>query len=130
MDIGGPGLVLCLLFLVGAPGTTWAIWALRARSFHQRVWKWRIHTVGTIAYYVTLVSLYTVVFTSPTETPATSLGCMWLFAGLLPTGWNLAAAFDLRPPDGIPRCRKCGYDLRGSTSGRCPECGTDHSPRR
>lgn len=23
-----------------------------------------------------------------------------------------------------PRCRPCGYDLTGNTSGRCPECGT------
>ncbi len=22
-------------------------------------------------------------------------------------------------------CRKCGYDLRGNVSGRCPECGTE-----
>jgi hypothetical protein len=22
------------------------------------------------------------------------------------------------------RCRKCGYDLTGNVSGRCPECGT------
>ena len=21
-------------------------------------------------------------------------------------------------------CRRCGYDLRGNTSGTCPECGT------
>lgn len=25
-------------------------------------------------------------------------------------------------------CRQCGYDLRGGTSGRCPECGTDSQP--
>jgi len=24
---------------------------------------------------------------------------------------------------GIPICIHCGYDLRGSPSGRCPECG-------
>lgn len=24
----------------------------------------------------------------------------------------------------IPTCIRCGYDLRGSTSGKCPECGT------
>ena len=23
------------------------------------------------------------------------------------------------------RCRKCGYDLRGQSQGRCPECGTE-----
>lgn len=23
------------------------------------------------------------------------------------------------------KCRKCGYDLTGNMSGRCPECGTD-----
>ena len=23
------------------------------------------------------------------------------------------------------RCRRCGYDLRGQTEGRCPECGLD-----
>lgn len=26
-----------------------------------------------------------------------------------------------RPPG---HCRKCGYDLKGNTTGRCPECGT------
>jgi hypothetical protein len=25
---------------------------------------------------------------------------------------------------GIPLCLRCGYDLRGTPSGRCPECGT------
>jgi hypothetical protein len=30
---------------------------------------------------------------------------------------------------GRPRCRSCGYDLRGNTSGRCPECGTATTER-
>lgn len=25
------------------------------------------------------------------------------------------------------RCRECGYNLRGNTSGRCPECGAPTS---
>ncbi len=25
---------------------------------------------------------------------------------------------------GVPICLKCGYDLRGQTTPRCPECGT------
>lgn len=33
------------------------------------------------------------------------------------------------PPDNL--CPSCRYDLRGSPSGRCPECGTDaRSPTR
>jgi len=27
------------------------------------------------------------------------------------------------------KCRGCGYDLRGSASGRCPECGDEFSPQ-
>lgn len=26
------------------------------------------------------------------------------------------------------RCRQCGYNMIGNTSGRCPECGTPYSP--
>lgn len=28
---------------------------------------------------------------------------------------------------GVPICLACGYDLRGNTSGRCPECGSPPS---
>lgn len=31
-----------------------------------------------------------------------------------------------RPPSG--HCQKCGYDLTGNISGRCPECGTAAPP--
>lgn len=27
-------------------------------------------------------------------------------------------------------CTKCGYNLTGNVSGRCPECGTTIDPRR
>jgi len=26
--------------------------------------------------------------------------------------------------EGIGRCYRCGYNLKGNVSGRCPECGT------
>ena len=29
---------------------------------------------------------------------------------------------------GVPVCLKCGYDLRGQTEPRCPECGTPFDP--
>jgi undecaprenyl pyrophosphate phosphatase UppP len=31
-------------------------------------------------------------------------------------------------PEPIGRCQKCGYDLTGNVSGRCPECGTPVPP--
>jgi hypothetical protein len=46
---------------------------------------------------------------------------LWLPFGVV----ALPAAYlwyrDRRPPRG--RCRRCGYDLTGNVSGRCPECG-------
>ena len=27
-----------------------------------------------------------------------------------------------------PRCRKCGYNLTGTSEGKCPECGTNIAP--
>ena len=27
-------------------------------------------------------------------------------------------------------CQKCGYDLTGNVSGRCPECGTELEQKR
>jgi hypothetical protein len=33
-----------------------------------------------------------------------------------------------RRMDGLPRCTRCHYLLRGNTSGVCPECGTPLSP--
>jgi len=35
----------------------------------------------------------------------------------------------LRVSRGRLRCNKCGYDLRGQTVPRCPECGTEFEPR-
>lgn len=37
-------------------------------------------------------------------------------------------AFDRRPRESV-RCRKCWYDLRGTQSAQCPECGADLSQR-
>ena len=30
--------------------------------------------------------------------------------------------------DGIPICLKCGYDIRGLSTPRCPECGEEFDP--
>ena len=45
---------------------------------------------------------------------------LWLFLGLaaVPTSFFWWRS---RPRRG--HCRKCGYDLTGNVSGRCPECG-------
>jgi hypothetical protein len=45
-----------------------------------------------------------------------------LFA-ILPARWMLSYRRAARR-EREGRCLRCGYDLRGSTSGKCPECGT------
>ncbi len=39
----------------------------------------------------------------------------------LPTGWLFWS--DHRRRKRVGCCEKCGYDLKGNTSGKCPECG-------
>ncbi|MBN1342282.1 MAG: hypothetical protein JXQ73_06360 [Phycisphaerae bacterium] len=59
--------------------------------------------------------------------PPQGMPACWLMSPFM-----LFAAFSLwsyklwrpsRPWLWAGRCRKCGYDLTGNTSGRCPECG-------
>jgi hypothetical protein len=55
-----------------------------------------------------------------------SLGILplWIPAVVLAIATALLWYLDRRriPPG---HCRKCGYDLTGNVSGRCPECGTE-----
>jgi hypothetical protein len=55
--------------------------------------------------------------TSMTEYMYLPLWVPWV-AVLFPTVWLWF--FDRRPPGS---CAKCGYDLKGNTTGVCPECG-------
>jgi hypothetical protein len=47
-------------------------------------------------------------------------GWMILLVGAAPTGWLWWRDHRRIPPGD---CRKCGYNLTGNASGRCPECG-------
>jgi len=134
MNLDGPSFALLLFALFAAPGASWFIWAIRCRALRQPVLKWHAHTACTVAYYAILAIIYTIVFSSPTETPATTIGCLWVLGGVLLVIWNLIAAIVVQAPDGIPRCKQCGYILRGLREDRCPECGSafsrdDETPR-
>ena len=50
-------------------------------------------------------------------------------APLVTPGIVLAVLLARRRDHPPGHCRQCGYNLRGNTSGRCPECGAS-SPRR
>ena len=41
---------------------------------------------------------------------------------------KILAAYWKSPPPRFPRCQSCDYDLRGSTSPACPECGEPRTP--
>ena len=50
---------------------------------------------------------------------------LWFTALVLASG--VVLLFWLDRPFPILHCETCGYNFRGSTSGRCPECGTDRA---
>ena len=48
---------------------------------------------------------------------------VWLLA--IMCGVVAAALWKIGTPLGPPECLRCGYDLTGNKSGRCPECGAE-----
>ena len=71
---------------------------------------------------------------SPVETADLIRIPYWLPTGLfavLPSSWFVAALRRSRRNRRRRRglCPTCGYDLRGLTHDRCPECGAPSSPR-
>jgi hypothetical protein len=56
--------------------------------------------------------------------------CMLLWRYLPEVGVKDRSNLDCCPRCGfdfVPRCQKCGYNLTGNMSGRCPECGNVRS---
>lgn len=54
--------------------------------------------------------------------------CQWAVLGAV-CGAILWAMFR-KPPHHREQCRSCGYDLRGTRSAACPECGKPVPPRQ
>ncbi|MBN1347708.1 MAG: hypothetical protein JXQ73_33785 [Phycisphaerae bacterium] len=53
------------------------------------------------------------------------LGAMWPFFMVLVLRSKVRVSLRRQLVErGIPICIRCGYDLRGQTEPRCPECGT------
>jgi uncharacterized repeat protein (TIGR04138 family) len=48
------------------------------------------------------------------------------FKGIYTVGDDAWEAIRTRPQENRGRCKECGYDLRGSPSMVCPECGRVH----
>lgn len=51
---------------------------------------------------------------------SSSVVSLWLSWMSLPREWT---------PSAGPHCNRCAYDLRGTTSDTCPECGNPVAPR-
>lgn len=76
-----------------------------------------------ISYYVILIPLLVSIFVFN----AWGLESVFAVLSLLGYPWGLAilaSTIFFDPPLSPGTCRSCGYDLRGNSSGRCPECGT------
>ncbi len=95
---------MAVSFLVGVVCTTLAIHFKR-----QNPWAWFLLTLVSLPLMVVAMVLAPTVF---------------MLALLLPLVPAVLVATTPRPPYPKGYCRKCGYNLRGNTSGVCPECGT------
>jgi len=104
------------------------------RKFQRSMWKTRrfwllmlFSTLGFLAFNLTLVSLR-----GFAPIPPAMIG--GLAGGINGALIGFSFQFVFRAPlrrhlreellkQNIPVCLKCGYDLRGQTEPRCPECG-------
>jgi uncharacterized paraquat-inducible protein A len=100
--------------------TTWT--CRRCAAVLGLVWpRWSVVLIAVLIAGVVL-SL------SPGLLPRAIRRWLLFFSGsLLFVAWLLSSflvrAVVMRPGFGF--CQHCGYNLRGLTEGRCPECGTD-----
>lgn len=100
-------LLIYLLFLV--PGS--AMWALGL----DRYAGWLGSNAGSSAVVISLTSL------------PVALISLFLARGICAGKFQKAIRWTLLAK-GYPLCLHCGYDLKGQTTPRCPECGTAFDP--
>jgi len=95
---------------------------------HRIVAPW---IIGLGAFSVTLVfggqAIFRVWSAFEGQTPAVVNNSLFYAMFAAPVAGILGYVLQrmrLPPQYAPPQCLKCGYDLTGNVSGRCPECGT------
>ncbi len=108
----GPMLVGTLAgIMVGAICALPAMLLLRKKRFSERYF---IH--GGVLTWLTAVAAGLVQWPSVYWIPAVPAATLLI--------WSIVAGLTLPQASYLDgHCRRCGYDLRGNVSGRCPECG-------
>jgi uncharacterized integral membrane protein len=129
-----------LHYLMGKGVTTGLLWGVLFAQFLRAKPMLRASAAFLALYFSISISLYIVLFA--VDNPLRSTEITWtLFAArwVLPVILILVVHFAL--PSSIkllsicrecgqalpPHCHHCGYDRRGDTSDRCPECGVANS---
>jgi len=102
---GGVGWVVCLVWSLGQP------------KHRRRMVRWSLSAM--VISIGALISMFDGI--SPSAVFSIVVVALLAVAANAVVYWH--SGRDRRPPIGI--CARCGYNLRGNESGRCPECGTD-----
>jgi len=105
-----------------------------------------VYIVGLVLVMVCVISLASALDVGVVASVFLALLCLFPPAGLIvilllskraamelrdagiPVGFLGARKADVEVIATVNRCRTCGYDLRGLTSPRCPECGVAFTP--
>ncbi len=107
-------------------------------AYHGGRTSWRVILVLLLLYSLVGLGILTALVIRPglfSASFATTLGgratgiavsmavCMWALAGVRVSFQSLDI-LRRRERRSLGQCELCGYDLRGTTSERCPECGS------
>lgn len=125
MRWGGPG--YGPLGLLVNPAILWLVSYLGGRWLRTRMGRaWRVAKVvlATPATYAVLLFLVTAADDWADLLPALCVSGVALGPALVLTFLGMRNASGCGYTSQPDRCRRCGYDLTGNVSGRCPECGT------
>ncbi len=127
----GNEILIALVPMVASPLVAFLCGYYRLRANRPMQSRFRKASgIAVIAFYGALIVTYGAVFAmyygyGKEQSGLQSVGCFLFLAGPILAITLVVIAESMRTTQIAHRCRGCGYDLRATPAGRCPECGSE-----